>query len=147
MIKLAQARGYRGPDVDAELEETYLGLINCLVLVKEKMRWLLVRPVEVGVPGKRARFATAGSAIVDAGEEFKRGSRRIVTVEDVRREYQDHLDRVADLAAGRYPLELEHGGVEDGDEEMQVDTDAMALGPFVPANGAPQGMEVDVLAT
>ena len=150
-IKGGQYHGIRGNDVDSELQETYLSLINCLILVEERMRWLLVRPVEADCTSGHSRFANTASASLNNKKLVKRGPRKIVTVEDVRQEYQQHLDRVADYAAGRFPLQLEFTGDDNGDdggsdERMQVDTDALAFGGLVPEKRREQPMEVDVSA-
>ena len=143
MLKLAQTQGVRGQDVDGELVETYLCLINCLVLVDEKMRWLLVQPFESNAVARKTRFAASSAGATDISGEFKRGTRRIVTVDDVRRDYQAHLDRMADFAAGRYPITLDGGF---GDEADFVDEDVY-MGGALPAPGTERGgMEVDIFA-
>ena len=129
MLKLGQSQGLRGPDVDAEVQETYLALINCLLLVDEQMRWLLVRPIELPRP-KQARFASVASGAGVKSDEIRRGTRRIVTVEDARREYQEELDRVANLQAGRFPINLYGDDDTDEDAVMQDDTFTSAVGSF-----------------
>ena len=99
-VKADHAAGLRSSDIDEEVGEAYLTLINCLSLVDEKMAWILVPPVE-GAVGKSSK------GMADASSGAKRGERRIVTLEDVRREWQEELDKVADIEAGRYPLGLE----------------------------------------
>ncbi|KAI9661523.1 MAG: hypothetical protein M1831_003045 [Alyxoria varia] len=92
-IRLEQREGLRGADIDEEVGESYLALINCLCLVDESMAWMLVHPItslQEGVPPSE-----------------KLGKRMVVTLQDVRREWQEELDRMADLAAGRVPLGLE----------------------------------------
>ncbi|KAL9050072.1 MAG: hypothetical protein Q9162_006862 [Coniocarpon cinnabarinum] len=145
ILKLAQAQGLRGKDVDAELEAMYLSLINCLVLVDEKMRWLLVRPVELSAPGQDASTS-------ETNEDIKRGPRQIVTVDDVRREYQALLDRMSDLAAGRYPMPLQDDAEDDEEDEiMEIDGDTgdkdVQMRGALMGPGVAQGMpEVDVFA-
>lgn len=97
------------------------------------MRWLLVRPARSADSTKRARFGI--SDLGGDGPQKKR--RKVVTLDDVRREYQAELDRMADVEAGRYPLELE-GGLG-----YNEDLDGLS---GMPGSFGPMPMEVDVFA-
>lgn len=125
-IKADQAAGLRGTEIDEDVGEVYLTLINCLSLVNESMAWILVQPVEHarGKSGKRS----LGNDPVDTNSKDRMEKRRVVTLEDVRKEWQAELDRVADIEAGRYPLglvDMEWDAAEyigdEGDNRMEVD--------------------------
>lgn len=91
----------RGADVDEEVAQLFLALINVLSLVEPDQAWILIRPLA----------ADAGKTKVVLGKvEGERPKRRIVTLQDVRRMWQEELDRVADLQAGRFPLAFDGGG-------------------------------------
>lgn len=111
-LRFERDAGIRGEDVDEEVGQVYLALINCLNLVEASLRWMLVRPIE-GVP---PHVAATGSHVV----REKRGKRKAVTLEDVRREWQGELDRVSDLEAGRFEvgigMDLDLDVDEDGDD-------------------------------
>lgn len=132
MLKLAQTYGLRGDDIDSELQHTYLNLINCMVLVNHKLRWLLVRPLELEPSATRTPFTKTGTTITDRSEQSKWGARRIITVDHMRREYQEHLDRTANLAAGRVPLELSfpihNATVGSRETLMQAGTNSVVFG-------------------
>lgn len=83
-IKHSSDAGLRGQDVDAEVAECYLALINCLSLVTPEQAWLLYRP------------------LAKANTEAQK--RRVVTLVEIRAAWQVELDRVADLAAGRFAI-------------------------------------------
>lgn len=75
------------PD-DETLVEAYLVLINTLACCGKDEGWILAENVE---------------------EEYQRGKsvskkRRIVTLEDVRKEYQAELDRRSEMQQGRFAL-------------------------------------------
>ncbi|KAK8216195.1 nucleoporin Nup120/160-domain-containing protein [Phyllosticta capitalensis] len=84
---------------DERVVNLYLVLINTLALVKEDDRYLLVgqRDADPGALGKQVV------------------KRRLLTLEDVRREYQAELDRVAAMQTGRFAFGLGSG---DGDVDM-----------------------------
>ncbi|KAL0260882.1 hypothetical protein SLS55_004574 [Diplodia seriata] len=75
---------------DESITQAYLTLINTLSLVNEQDQYLLVgqRESEGGLKG------------VPEGKAASR--RRLVTLEDLRREYQAELDRVAAMETGRF---------------------------------------------
>ncbi|KAL1646814.1 hypothetical protein SLS58_002949 [Diplodia intermedia] len=75
---------------DESITQAYLTLINTLSLVNEQDQYLLVgqRESEGGLKG------------VPEGKAAPR--RRLVTLEDLRREYQAELDRVAAMETGRF---------------------------------------------
>jgi len=72
------------PD-DETLVEAYLVLINTLACLGKDDAWIL-----------------ADSAEGEIG--VKKSKRRIVTLEEVRREYQSELDRRSEMQQGRFPL-------------------------------------------
>lgn len=67
--------------LETDLMDTYLLLINTLSCCGDEA-WILAEPT------------------TDTGK----GKRRVVTLEDVRREYQGELDRRSEIAQGRFPL-------------------------------------------
>ncbi|KAI9708280.1 MAG: hypothetical protein M1828_003009 [Chrysothrix sp. TS-e1954] len=144
-LKLVQSQGVRGVDVDEAVAEAYLALINCLSLVDEDMAWMLVRPYDTSRNGK-AKLITNGE-LNDDDQEAKapRAERRVITLEDVRLEWQNEMDRVADVEAGRFAL----GNGDDLDGGMDLDA-SMGTGagyarmPGSLGGGVP--MEVDVFA-
>lgn len=115
-LRQSQDSGFRGEDVDEEVAECYLALLNCLSLVTPEQAWLLHRPL-----------ASNGAQ----GEKLKR---TVVTLHDVRRAWQEELDRVADVAAGRFAI----GGAGWG-----LNGSGTMPGSF---RGDSEGMEVDAVA-
>jgi len=89
----SQEVGYRGADVDEEVAECYLTLINLLCMVSADQAWILTRPLSK-----------------DGGRQ----KRRVVTLETIRKSWQEELDRVADVAAGRFAIGLDWGH-DDGE--------------------------------
>lgn len=72
------------PD-DETLLEAYLVLINTLACLGKEDGWILAEGIE-------------------SDHGFKKGKRRVITLEDVRREYQSELDRRSEMQQGRFPL-------------------------------------------
>ena len=72
------------PD-DETLVEAYLVLINTLACLGKEEAWVLADPI-TALDGLRTE------------------SRRIVTLQDVRRDYQAELDRRSEMQQGRFPL-------------------------------------------
>ncbi|KAK7511679.1 nucleoporin Nup120/160-domain-containing protein [Phyllosticta citriasiana] len=88
---------------DARIVNLFLVLINTLALVKDDDRYLLV--------GQRESTSADGVGL--AKQVVKR---RILTLDDIRREYQDELDRVAAMETGRFAFGMAAAG--DGDVDM-----------------------------
>ncbi|KAK7536119.1 nucleoporin Nup120/160-domain-containing protein [Phyllosticta citribraziliensis] len=88
---------------DSRIVNLFLVLINTLALVKEDDRYLLV--------GQREGTAADG---VGLGKQVVK--RRLLTLDDIRREYQDELDRVAAMETGRFAFGMAPAG--DGDVDM-----------------------------
>ncbi|GME52897.1 hypothetical protein GTA08_BOTSDO05323 [Neofusicoccum parvum] len=86
---------------DDSITSTYMTLINTLSLVNEQDQYLLV--------GQRE--GEGGLKAVPDGKACAR--RRLVTLEDLRREYQAELDRVAAMETGRFAFSA--GGGDDMD--------------------------------
>ncbi|TKA73414.1 hypothetical protein B0A49_03034 [Cryomyces minteri] len=87
----------------------YLALINCLASVAPDQAWILVEGALEPARGAGGG-AGKGKAKLGAGGPMRK-KRRVVTLEDVRREYQEELDRVAALEHGRFPF----GGADEMD--------------------------------
>ena len=109
--------------LDEDISHTYLVLINALNLLPADDAWLLCRPLpplaKAIVPG---RVGANREAKAEAAEkEPVRMKRRVVQLAEVRRKWQEELDRRADLRAGRFAaFEMWEGngdgeGVGDGD--------------------------------
>jgi hypothetical protein len=93
----------RDPDPrDERLVEAYLLLINAMACIGKNEAWVIYEPV-----------ADKKGLINGTAKEKKDGKRRLVTLEDVRREYQDELDRRAAMEQGRFAF-------TDGNDEMDV---------------------------
>ncbi|GME37190.1 hypothetical protein GTA08_BOTSDO05323 [Neofusicoccum parvum] len=86
---------------DDSITSTYMTLINTLSLVNEQDQYLLV--------GQRE--GEGGLKAVPDGKAC--APRRLVTLEDLRREYQAELDRVAAMETGRFAFSA--GGGDDMD--------------------------------
>ena len=132
-LRIEQQNGLRGRDVDEEVGQCYLMLINCLCLVDKDMAWILVRPI-----------------VRQHGGQEVRGTRKVVTLDDMRREWQAELDRVADLEAGRYPLgtEVMDWGDEEEEEDEEEEDGAVEVQNEIPrinGIGGPSAMEIDAV--
>lgn len=91
-----------------EILEAYLMLINVLASVSSEQAWILAEDVV-------DKSAVAdGDVFGDGATKRGKAKRRVVTLEDARREYQRELDRVAMIESGRFAL------VGRGADEMDV---------------------------
>lgn len=86
---------------DESITQAYLTLINTLSLVTEQDQYLLVGQGE-------------GEGGLKGVPDGKAAPRRLVTLEDLRREYQAELDRVAAMETGRFAFSA------GGGDEMEV---------------------------
>ena len=80
---------------DDRLLNAYLVLINALCCVAKEEAWVVVEPGAWGAQAERAKGLGAGKTALGA----RRG---VLTLEDVRAEYQAELDRVSKLEAGQW---------------------------------------------
>ncbi|KAF2145783.1 uncharacterized protein K452DRAFT_265108 [Aplosporella prunicola CBS 121167] len=83
---------------DDSLSHGYLLLINTLASVSPDEAYILAE-ARVDDPAAAAAHKLGQQAAVPAPQVLKR---RILTLEDVRREYQTHLDRVEAMETGRF---------------------------------------------
>ena len=81
-----------GGDGGESVIEGYLAVINLLACARES--WVLV-------------------GVDDAGKTGSGGKRKVVTLKDIRKEYQDELDRMSMLENGRFGFGYANGA-EDG---------------------------------
>lgn len=81
-----------GGDGGESVIEGYLAVINLLACARES--WVLV-------------------GVDDAGKTGSGGRRKVVTLKDIRKEYQDELDRMSMLENGRFGFGYANGA-EDG---------------------------------
>lgn len=88
---------------DESITQAYMTLINTLSLVNEQDQYLLV--------GQREN--EGGLKAVGEGKACV--ARRLVTLSDLRKEYQAELDRVAAMETGRFAFSVGGGG-----EQMDV---------------------------
>lgn len=93
-LRHGEARRHQDPE-DETLLQAYLLLINTLACCGEGEGWLLAEPIQ--------------------GVHQADQKRKLVTLEEVRRDYSAELDRRSDILQGRFPLV--GGGVAD---EMDV---------------------------
>jgi len=130
-----------GESVDEEVAETYLALINALSLVEADDAWILTRPLpelvaegknETALTGKMRRMAetSAGKGSDAQGKEKGKvkEKRRVLTLTDIRRLWQEELDQQADMEAGRFPVGMLGGvdGVGGGNRGDEMDVDVFA---------------------
>lgn len=101
----ADADDVVGDDVlDTIITRQYLMLINTLSCVDEKQAWVTTEASANGeVHGLSGSFGGAGK-------------RKVVTLADIRRQYQDELDRISAISGDQWPLVPVDG------EEMQLET-------------------------
>jgi hypothetical protein len=113
---LARLKGSASDSVldprDERFADTYLLVINALRCCGPDEGWVLDDPtVNSGIAVGGVKFVTRLS-----GSEKDRGGtkkRKVVFLDDVRKEYQELLDRVSDLEGGRFAFARE--------DEMEVD--------------------------
>ena len=80
--------------------------------------WILAEAPGLGADGLDAIPGCSGSG---SGSGVKHQQRRLVTLADIRREYQDELDRMAVLETGQFPIiEDRFGGGGGVYDEMDV---------------------------
>ena len=96
-----------------------MSLINVLSAVDESQAWLFHEPVPLPAPGSRDGLAgaKAGGPAKATGMGLGASnqlSRRVVTLQHIRRDYQAELDRVSAIEHGRIPL------IADDGDEMDV---------------------------
>ncbi|KAG8625967.1 hypothetical protein KVT40_006368 [Elsinoe batatas] len=96
---------------ETEVTETYLLLINTLACCGSEA-WILAESASGQGQGRKASGNFGASTVNGDGDNAKR---KVVTLEDVRREYQAELDRRSEIAQGRFPL------IGNGGEGMEVD--------------------------
>jgi hypothetical protein len=92
-LRHGEACQYQDPEDETTLQ-AFLLLINTLACCGEGEGWLLAEPIE---------------GVHQAGQK-----RKLVTLEEVRRDYSAELDRRSDILQGRFPL------VGGADDEMDV---------------------------
>lgn len=90
-LRHGEARQYQDPEDETTLQ-AYLLLINTLACCGEGEGWLLADPIE--------------------GVHQADSKRKLVTLEEVRRDYSAELDRRSDILQGRFPLV---GGADEMD--------------------------------
>lgn len=95
----------RNPE-DERLVDAYLLLINTLACVGKDEAWVIKEPGLDGRPANGQRRDGAGGT----------GKRRLISVDDVRREYQEELDRLAALEQGRFAF----ADADTGGDAMDV---------------------------
>ncbi|KAK6189195.1 RecA recombinase Rhp51 [Pestalotiopsis sp. IQ-011] len=76
--------------LDTVVTRQYLMLINTLSCVDEKQAWITTE----GDGGDGAKSGSLGGA----------GKRKVVTLADIRRRYQDELDRISAISGDQWPL-------------------------------------------
>lgn len=92
--------------LDEDISHTYLVLINTLNLLPADDAWLLCRPLpplaKAIVPGKVGANREKKVEGPAAEQGPTRMKRRVLQLAEVRRKWQEELDRRADLRAGRF---------------------------------------------
>jgi len=95
--------------LDEDITNTYLLLINVFTLMPADDAWLLSRPLPPPskpiVPGKLGATRAQQDITGEGNTDGKKGiamKRQVITLPDVRKRWQEELDRRADLRAGRF---------------------------------------------
>ncbi|KAI1180517.1 nucleoporin Nup120/160-domain-containing protein [Nemania sp. FL0916] len=86
-------------DLDTVITRQYLMLINVLSCVEQKQAWITTEEIMVPTQG--------GNPPVSVD-----GKRRLITLADIRKEYQDELDRIAMIQNNQFGL--------GADDEMEI---------------------------
>ena len=119
--RLKHSPAASSPD-DESLLDCYLTLINTLACCGTDEAWILAERIE-GLPNhshshqnNKSKTGRGGKA-VDGGDNVKAPPRRkIVTLEDMRREYSNELDRRSEILQGRFAL-VGNGDDDDDDDD------------------------------
>jgi nuclear pore complex protein Nup160 len=99
--------GYHNQWIGEDMLETpvtkqYVALINALSCVDAKQAWILAE--EPQIPDKKgSRISVGGDKEAEVGKKEK-SKRKVVTLADVRRDYQGELDRIAVIQNGQYAV-------------------------------------------
>ncbi|KAI9644836.1 hypothetical protein NHQ30_006863 [Ciborinia camelliae] len=94
--------GELGEEGETLVTKQYVAVINALSCVDPKQAWILYEGVKGKDAGNMGRGT--GRGISKGGKEDGGVKRRVVTLADVRRGYQEELDRVAAIENGRFSL-------------------------------------------
>lgn len=129
--------------LDKDIANTYLILINVFTLMPADDAWLLSRPLPPPpkqiVPGKLGTKRVQQQSSDGNNDEAKKEvtmKRQVITLLDVRKKWQEELDRRADLRAGRFAaFDGWDSGVDAGDEDHVHGTNG--------TNGTNGTMEID----
>lgn len=104
----------RGDPQATELRRALLTLINAMTCVEPDEAYILTEAEEQ--TNSRQTSLTNGEMDVDAGAGAKKTKRVILTLDDLRREYQKVLDRCSRIERG----DFDFGGGVDSDEDEDV---------------------------
>ena len=89
---------FTGEDlIDTPVTQHYLMLINALSCVDAKERWILADEFPPAKPREPN----------DEGRERKAPERKMVTMEDIRKQYQDELDRIAAIQNNQFGFDAD----------------------------------------
>ncbi|KAI9800059.1 MAG: hypothetical protein M1825_004241 [Sarcosagium campestre] len=102
----------RGASQTAELMQEYLLLINALATMGPDEAWILAE--ERKSVDDSTVFGTAKPLF---GKSSSRPTRKLVTIADVRKEYQAELDRMACIESDRFAFSGGGGGGAEGDAD------------------------------
>jgi len=108
--------GEVGEEGETLVTKQYVAVINALSCVDPKHAWILCEGGKGKEGGNGGRGA--GRGLLKGAKEDANGGvkRRVVTLADVRRGYQEELDRVAAIENGRFSL----GGGGGGEDMMEM---------------------------
>jgi nuclear pore complex protein Nup160 len=105
----------RGDPQATELRKALLTLINAMTCVEPDEAYILTEAEEQ--TNGNVKTLTNGEMEVDAGAGAKKTKRVILTLDDLRREYQKVLDRCSRIERG----DFDFGGTADSDEDEDED--------------------------
>jgi nuclear pore complex protein Nup160 len=110
----------RGDPQATELRRALLTLMNAMTCVEPDEAYILMEAEEQ--TNGRHKALTIGEIDVDAGGAMAKKTRRVIlTLDDLRREYQKVLDRCSRIERG----DFDFGGDVDSDEDQDEDEDVM----------------------
>lgn len=96
--------GEFGEEGETLVTKQYVAVINALSCVDPKHAWILCEGVRGKDAGNGGRGTGRGISKGGKDDEGVNVKRRVVTLADVRRGYQEELDRVAAIENGRFSL-------------------------------------------